>query len=115
MKLLENLAKGLQMVHKTLEEFESWWLSNDDDTRIIIDLFDTAQWALQYIAELGSTTIPFLVMTENQALKERIAELEAPKSCDGCIYLNEEEQLCEISTWCDRNKIFIDRYEPKDK
>lgn len=50
--------------------------------------------------------------------KKRIAELEAPKSCEGCRFDSERQFGCYRFDDCCREhtrKERIDRYEPKDK
>ena len=67
----------------------------------------------------NSITFPFLVMLDNQQLKERFAELEAPKGCQLCRYWTDSSlQHCtyhDIDTtniyhYCDG----CVNYEPRD-
>jgi len=65
----------------------------------------------QRIVELENKTTPFLTIIENQALRERIKELESPKTCNGCKY-DSYDWLTECNN-CIR-KAYGDCYEPKD-
>lgn len=51
-------------------------------------------------------------------LEERIAELEAPKSCEGCKYDNYSNSICDLKRHIPQHYIdgfYCNRYEQKDK
>jgi hypothetical protein len=53
-------------------------------------------------------------MIENQALRERIAELESSKTCDGCEWYRDGFCYKDSHYYCNRSTNTRDYYKPKD-